>query len=135
MSTCYIVGSIPGNHPIQDWMGVPLSRTGWGTPIGTGWGTSSRTGLDGVSPPGQDWMGYPSMDGVLPIQDWMGYPAPIRRQSSIVNTCHMTGGMPLAFMQEDCLVLRKFSFNTARTQFEVLTSCPCLRSVQPSSHP
>ena len=46
-------------------------------------GTHPRFRLDGVPPP----------------------PAPIRRQISIVNTCYAAGGMPLAFTQEDFLVL------------------------------
>ena len=68
------------------------------------WGTLPCPGLDGV-PPVQDWMGY--------VQDWMGYPTPrpVRRQSSIANTCYAAGGMPLAFTQEDFLVVWPFILN------------------------
>ena len=57
-------GGVP--HPRSGLWGVPLSRTGWGTP---------PSGLDGVTlsartgyPP-KDWTGYPPLG-----QDWMGYP-------------------------------------------------------------
>ena len=45
--------------------------------------------------------------GGTPVQDWMGYPPlSIRRQISIASTCYAAGGIPLAFTQEDFLVLR-----------------------------
>ena len=51
--------------------------------------------------------GYPIPDmgvsQVPPGQDWMGYPHP--RQNSRRSTCYAAGVMPLASMQEDCLVL------------------------------
>ena len=52
---------------------------------------------DGV-PPGQ-YGGYP------PIQDWMEYPPP-PTQDSEACTYYAAGGMPLAFTQEDCRVLK-----------------------------
>ena len=58
-----------------------------------------------------------SMGGGYPIpgtqgtshhhQDWMGYPHPPIRQSSITSTCYVAGGVPLAFTQEDFLVLQE----------------------------
>ena len=58
--------------------------------------------------PNQDWMGYPPTRS-----GWWGYPptrtgwvtpSPIR-QSSKATTCYVAGGVPLAFTQEDFLVL------------------------------
>ena len=93
---------------ISSWWGVPYLRSRWGYPI-SGldrgvplWpgldGVPPWPGLDGVPPSGQDWMGYP----LPPSQNWMGYP--LIRQSSIVSTCYVAGGMPLAFTQQDFLV-------------------------------
>ena len=52
--------------------------------------------------------GYPppGLDGVPPLSrtGW-GTPSPIGRQSSIASTCYTAGGMPLAFTQEDFLVM------------------------------
>ena len=54
-------------------------------------------GVNGVYPqPGLDGWGY------------LGYP-PIR-QNSIASTCYPAGGMPLAFTQEDFLVITLLSF-------------------------
>ena len=90
------VGGVPqpdldaGGYPPpgQVWMlgGTPLARSGcWG-------GTLARSGWEGY--PGQVWM-----PRVLPP------PHPLIRQSSIASTCYAAGGMPLAFTQEDFLVL------------------------------
>ena len=43
-------------------------------------------------------MGYPMSGGGFPIS------GPLIAQSSIVSTCYVAGGVPLAFMQEDFLV-------------------------------
>ena len=42
--------------------------------------------------------------GSPPSRTGWGTPPAIRRQSSIASTCYAAGGIPLAFMQEDCLV-------------------------------
>ena len=68
-----------------------------GTPF-LGWGVP-WPGLDGGEYPSQIWM----LGGTL------GTPPPIR-QSSIASTCYVAGGMPLAFTQEDFLVLKLFAF-------------------------
>ena len=139
-SLCVSVHTLTGvPHPRSGWEGVPhpwselgtpLARTGWGTlwpgldggeyPLArTGWGTPPWPGLDGGGVlywPGLDWvppshqycMGYPSRTGC-------GYhpppPTPIR-QINIASTCCPAGGIPLAFTQEDFLVLeKKFSAN------------------------
>ena len=66
--------------------GSPPARSGW-------WGGTQGTG---TPRPGLDGGGIP---GVSPT-----------RQSSIANTCCAAGGMPLAFTQEDFLVLIHFGF-------------------------
>ena len=77
-------GGYPGVPPSKDWKGYPPTRTGWGTPLVLGWGTP-----------------HPVLDGVLP-------PPPPIRQSGKASTYYATGGMPLAFTQEDFLVKNKF---------------------------
>ena len=62
--------------------GYPSPR--WGVP---------RTGVF----PGQDWD--------TPSQPGLGYPSP--RHNSRASTCYAAGGMPLAFAQEDFLVINK----------------------------
>ena len=82
-----------GGTPSQVRMGIPCQQNG-GTPIGTGWGILN-----------QDLVGYPH-------QDWMGYPLhhrEIGRQSSCA-----AGVLPLAFMQEDFLVLCDDSLREVR---------------------
>ena len=96
-------------------MGVPHPRSRQGVPHPADRGTPSQVQVEGVSwvtPRSRPGMGYLhlGLDGVpFPIQGWMGYPSPVRRQSSIASTCYMAGGMPLAFTQEDFLVLPVFS--------------------------
>ena len=89
--------------PVQNWMGYPPSKTGWGTPI----------------PSIQDCMGYTPL---LARTGWGTPPPPtsIRRQSSIASTCYMAGGMPLAFTQEDFLVCFIFRENLIRVAFQSL---------------
>ena len=58
-------------------------------------------GKDGVPPARSRWGTRPGQDGVPPSQDW-GTPPP--GQNIRARTCYAAGGMPLAFMQEDCLV-------------------------------
>ena len=107
-----------GGTPSQVWMvggtkctarpgldGVPPTiMTGWGTlplwldgypPTMTGWVTPLHH---------HDWMGYPSpwLDGVPPI-----------RQSNITSTCYAAGSMPLAFTQEDFVVLYYFQLDAS----------------------
>ena len=102
-----VTGGVP---LIQDWMrypypgldGVPLSRTGWDTPV-------------------LDWMEYPcpGLDGVQPLTrtEWGTHPC----QDSIAFTCYMAGGMPFAFTQEDCLVELFIAKNTInKNKFQIL---------------
>ena len=68
---------------------------GRGTPYPQTW--------DGVPPPSRPGQGTPqTWDGVLPP-----------RQSNIASTCYSAGGMPLAFTQEDFLVIIHFTFMDA----------------------
>ena len=77
---------------------VPIG--GGGTPARSVWVTPPPPiGIGWWYPLQQDRMGYPTPPSP---------PPPPRRQSSITSTCYVTGGMPLAFMQEDFLV-RYFS--------------------------
>ena len=89
--------------------GVPQPVEGGGYPIpGPGSrGTPSQVCRWRVPHPRSRW-GVPPIqtwDGVPPIQDWMGSPPLVRRQSSKTSTCYTAGGTPLAFTQEDFLVL------------------------------
>ena len=65
----------------------------------------------GVPPwPGQDWGISPGQDWVPPRLGWGTAPARTRfppppRQNCRATTCYAAGGMPLAFTQEDCLVV------------------------------
>ena len=79
-----------GGTPARSWWwwgvpGVPLARTGW---WGGTWGTP-QPGLDGGG-----YLGYP------PIMTGWGTPPP-----TIASAGYAAGGMPLAFTQEDFLVL------------------------------
>ena len=62
----------------------------------------------------------------------MGYPTPIR-QNSIASTCYPAGGMPLAFMQEDFLVLSiylsEWTFLPKTGSFSNLRTLPGLESI------
>ena len=78
-----------GGCPISDG-GVPHPRSG-------GYSITVQRGVPRY-PPDHVWMGYPPS----PNQVWI-------RQSSIASTCYMAGSVPLAFTQEDFLVLRKRS--------------------------
>ena len=91
-----------GGTPSSLWgRGTPSQVQGWYPGPGGGYPALSRTRWGNPLP-------NPRLDGVLPpVQDWMWFPPnpPIRRQSSIASTCYMAGSMPLAFTQEDFLVL------------------------------
>ena len=118
LSQAWMVGGIPwpGLDGGGTW-GYPLARHGW-------WGVP-QPGLDGGGLPSPSparsgwWGGTPARsvcwEGYPPGQVWMvgGYPRypphPPIRQSSIASTCYVAGSMPLAFTQEDFLVLLKFT--------------------------
>ena len=104
----YPIPGMDGGTPFQAWTerGTPLFRPGMGYPhLDLGWGTPIQT-WDGI-PPGQDWM----VTVHPPTRtEWGTPPPPIRRQSSIANTCYAAGGMPLALTQEDFLVLFNLYF-------------------------
>ena len=94
-----------GGTPSQVWVGGTLARSGWwGDTPSQVWVGGTQPGLDGGGYPGQVWMvgvPQPGLDG----GGYPGYPPPPIRQSSIVSTCYAAGGMPLAFTQEDFLVV------------------------------
>ena len=79
--------------------GIPHPRSRRGR------GGTPQSQLDGV-PPGQDWVGYPpsrpGMGYPPPHHDWMRYPLPPPPPS------YAAGGVPLAFTQEDFLVMFRF---------------------------
>ena len=104
-----------GGTPSSWWGGYPILSPGGGVPHPVDWGYP-------IPGPGG---GYPIQLTVPPVQDWMRYPLsrtgwgtppcprldgvpppPVRRQSSIASsTCYVAGGMPLAFTQEDFLMI------------------------------
>ena len=87
-------------------VGTPFSLHLGGTSIRPNGGTPS---LDkGVLPyQAGYWMGVPpASTPPAPLSGWMGYPPPPpRTQGRTVSTCYTVGGMPLAFTQENFLVL------------------------------
>ena len=99
-----------GVSPSSWWRMVPhlatrgVSQSSWSEyPIRTGWGTS-WLGLEGVPPSG--------LDEVQSCWDWMGVtPPPPRKQQQNEHLLH-SGGMPLAFTQEDFLVWNCFSLSS-----------------------
>ena len=98
-------GGYPGYPFGQDWMvGGYLGYPPWPVLDGGGRGTPGT--------PHHDWMGYPPpwLDGVppttmtgrsTPLTLWLDGVPP----TSIASTCYTAGGMPLAFTQEDFLVI------------------------------
>ena len=80
--------------PWPDQDGVPPWHLGQGTPLDLGWGT----------PLDLAW-GTPRTWDRVPPQTWDGVPP---WHGTIVSTCYAVGSMPLAFMQEDFLVLYTF---------------------------
>ena len=98
-------------YPPQTWDGVP-PRPGMGYPPDLRWGTPQT--WDGVLP--QTWDGVPPRPEMgYPPQTWDWVPPrpgtrypPQPRQISIASTCYAAGGMPLAFTQEDFLVIYKY---------------------------
>ena len=98
-----------GVPPGQVLMVPPAIKTWLGYSPTLGWGTPSTI---------KTWLGYPPPDlgwGTPPtIKTWLGYPPPPTHpldSSSIASTCYAAGGMPLAFTQEDFLVLFEYSEN------------------------
>ena len=84
-------------------LSVHTSTGGGGTPsqvsVGGGWYSIPCLG-GGYPIPGLDGGGVPP----LARTGW-GTPHPPIRQSSIASTCYVAAGMPLAFTQEDFLVV------------------------------
>ena len=136
-----IPGLDGGGYPIPG-VGVPWpGLDGWGVPHPrSGWWGVPWPGLDvhcipqdGVPPTMTGWGTPPTMTRWgTPHHDWMGYPPP--PATSIASTCYAAGDMPLAFMQEDFLVLFCFqvvvNVRCLNNQFKRLTfksaaSCAC----------
>ena len=99
---------------------------------GGGAGGTPFPGLDRVGTPfpGLDWrVPHPRSGWGVPIlaRTGWGTPPPPIRQSSIASTCYVAGGMPLAFTQEDLLVIKlistffvgKTSYRSVRAKFTV----------------
>ena len=93
--------------PGLDGEGVPHCTSGWGVP-------HPRSGQGGT--PSQVWMGVPhprSGRGLPHFADWGTQGTPLSRPGtegtrgtplvSKASTCYATGGVPLAFTQEDFL--------------------------------
>ena len=98
-----VCSTFGGGYPVPSLgRGVPQPRSGRG-------GTPSQVSPEGdKGPPVLEWgyppgsgMGYPPPDlGWGTPQTWDRVPSP-----SIGSTCYAVGGMPLAFTQEDFLVI------------------------------
>ena len=113
-----ILGQDGEGNPIP-LMGVPISGLDGGGTLSCwlgGYPIKDQDGGYGVPPCQQD--------GVPPVKDWMGYthlPSLIRRQITIASTCYTAGGVPLAFTQEDFLVL--FGFFQKETMLRFFFNC------------
>ena len=97
------------------WPGLDGGR---GTPARTGWWVVPQLGLDGgvVPQPCLDGgVGEGGTQGTPTRSGWWGG-TPIR-QSSIASTCYPADSMPLAFTQEDFLVLHKITRCNRLTMF------------------
>ena len=106
-----------GRVPPLSWLGRVSASSHGGTPI---WWLGStpiwlivgggvpQLGLDGSTLPHRDWMGYPTVRngwGYPPVSTGWGTPLTPLGDSSRASTCYVMGGMLLAFMQDDFLVL------------------------------
>ena len=92
-------------YPIQ-LIGVPHPRSRLRVPHPADGGMIPHTRFRWAYAPIQDWMGYHHLSPPPSKTGWgILAPPPLRRQSSIASTCYMEGGMPLAFTQEDLLVI------------------------------
>ena len=100
----------PGMGYPLTWDGVPPPDLGQGTPLDLEWGTPPRPG-NGVTP--QTWDRVPPRPGTGYPPD-LGWGTPPRPGMGppptwdIASTCYVAGSMPLAFTQEDFLVLPLF---------------------------
>ena len=88
-------GPAGGGYPSQVWWGGPkvlYPQQGWGTP-GKVWQGVPEVGYPPPGRNGVSQVGYPPGRGYPPVQDnrW--------------STWYAAAGMPLAFTQEDCLVV------------------------------
>ena len=100
-------GGVPRVPPSQVWMVGGTQGTPWpgldggGVPRVPLW-----PGLDGggYSLARSGWWGVPEVPPLPGLDGVLSTPI---RQSSIASTCYLAGGMPLAFTQEDFLVLHK----------------------------
>ena len=109
--------------------GYPLSRFRWGDPFpGPGLGDPLPRSRQGRYPfPGPDrgyphpGRGYPTWEGVPPpIQVRSQYGGSTPYRSSIACTCYAAGGVPLAFTQEDFLVIYVGIFIITETSKKIL---------------
>ena len=109
--------------PSQVWLGgVPHPRSGRGVPWPglDDWGGGTWT-QEGVPPPPDMGWGTPPKHGMGYPPTWDGVPPDLRwgtplRQISIASTYYTAGGMPLAFTQEDFLVIKIFIHNSVYEQ-------------------
>ena len=104
-----------GGYPPFFLMGVPHGK-GYPPTIGTGW-RYPPPNLGRGYPHADLGRGYPSVQiwerGTPPVQTWEGGTPPIQVRlggggtpnRNIACTCYAAGGMPIAFTQEDFLVL------------------------------
>ena len=91
-----------GYLPSQMGGGVPTLDGGGGTYLG--WGGGTYLGWREVVPT-LDGEGVPTLDGGRWYLPWMGEGVPTLNGGGYLPfTGYAAGGMPLAFMQEDCLV-------------------------------
>ena len=104
-----------GGYPVPGLdSGVPSSQVWTGVPHCQIWmGVPTTSGLDGSTPTVQTWeegTPYPDLGRGTPHPGQVpGWGGGTPYQNSIAYTCYAAGGMPLAFTQEDFLVLKSSS--------------------------
>ena len=103
-------------YPIQLTKGYPIPGPGRGYPIQLvgvplpGSGRYPIPGLDGGTPSQVQAGGYPGVPPPAPPPGLDGVTPPPSGYSSIASTYYAAGGMPLAFTQEEFLVLLLLSW-------------------------
>ena len=95
------VGGVP--HLRSEVGGYPISGLGRGYPISGLGGYPSLGGTPCLG--GTQCLGVPHVRGEYPMSGGVPHLRPPIAQSSIASTCYAAGGVPLAFTQENFLVL------------------------------
>ena len=143
-------GTPPQVPPIRPGWGVPLLDLAWGYPKGvphlryphqTWPGVPQQGGTSPCVPPIRPGWGVPYLRYLPPIGPGWGYPnggwVPHLIQDNRWSTWYAAVGMPLAFTQEDFLVIHSFNlvinlFYIPIAKYIIICECSTLWSPSPS---